>query len=245
MKDYFSKQSQAYAAFRPVYPEALYNFILDKVASKTQAWDCATGNGQVALQLAQHFNQVYATDISQAQLDQAPPIPNIIYGKFSAEKTNFEEDQFDLITVAQALHWFDREAFYKEVLRVGKPGSLLAVWGYGLLKIEPNLDAFIWEFYEAIVGPYWDNARKLVEQEYKTIAFPFDDIKAPRFSIDVQWTPTHLAGYLSSWSATQTYKEKNGHDPVEKFMDHILKRWPNGERKVSFPIFSRMGKLIK
>jgi len=245
MKDYFSTQSREYATFRPVYPEALYNFIFEHVSHKMTAWDCATGNGQVAWYLAKHFEKVYATDISQSQLDYALLAPNISYARIAAEKTNFKDNQFDLITVAQALHWFDHEAFYREAMRVGKPGALLAVWGYGLLKIDPILDVLIWDFYETIVGPYWDEARKLVEREYRSLSIPFQEIKAPTFSILSHWTPVQLSGYLSSWSATQTYKEKNGRDPVPPFMSSIQKHWPEGERKISFPIFSRMGFLVK
>ena len=71
MKDFFSSQSKVYAAFRPTYPKELYQFIFRHLTEKKVAWDCATGNGQVAQYLASYFNEVYATDISQQQLDHA------------------------------------------------------------------------------------------------------------------------------------------------------------------------------
>lgn len=242
MKDYFSNHSKIYATFRPTYPEALYHFIFQHLKNKGTAWDCATGNGQVAQYLSKHFAHVYATDISQQQLDNAFPEDNIHYSVSPAEKTPFDHQQFDLITVAQALHWFNRDQFYTEVKRIGKPGSLLAVWGYALLYINPVIDEIILDFYTNTVGPYWDDARRLVEQEYKTVAFPFEEIIAPPFSIDVYWTLEHLTGYLESWSATQKFIKQNAINPVDAVAENLRKHWPTGETKmVSFPIFTRLG----
>ena len=245
MKDYFSTQSKAYAAFRPTYPKELYDFIFSQVEEKKSAWDCATGNGQVAQYLSYYFERVYATDISQQQLDHASKGSDIFYNVSPAEKTSFNDNQFDLITVAQALHWFDRDRFYAEAKRVGKPGSLLAVWGYALLYIEPAIDEMIMHFYDNIVGPYWDDARKLVEQEYRSISFPFEQIQTPAFSIKVQWTIDQLAGYFTSWSATQKFIKEKGFDPVPPFITSLRKQWSNGAKTVSFPIFTRLGRIEK
>jgi ubiquinone/menaquinone biosynthesis C-methylase UbiE len=244
MKDFFSGHAKTYATFRPVYPAALYDFILQHVSQRTTAWDCATGNGQVAHDLARYFNTVHATDISRQQLDNAQQQSNIHYAVSPAEQTPFQQHQFDLITVGQALHWFDREAFYSEVKRVGKPGAVLAVWGYALLYIEPTLDEIILDFYNNIVGPYWDNARRLVEQEYKTISFPFNEIKTPPFAIEVHWTLDHLAGYFESWSATQKYIQHHQQNPVPALVEKLQQHWDNGqEKRVSFPVFMRLGKI--
>jgi len=245
MKDYFSSQSKLYATFRPTYPEELYEFIFQYVTEKKVAWDCATGTGQVANYLSSRFDEVYATDISQPQLDQAGKRTNIFYSICPAEKTPFQENQFNLITVAQALHWFDRDAFYSEARRVGKPGSLLAAWGYALLYIEPIIDEIIMDYYNHTVGPYWDNARKLVEEQYRTISFPFEEIQPPPFSIKVQWTINQLSGYLSSWSATQTYIKEKGHDPVSPFIKRLKKYWTKPDMTVTFPLFARIGVLPK
>ncbi|WP_333820942.1 class I SAM-dependent methyltransferase [Ohtaekwangia sp.] len=242
MKDLFSGHSKIYAAFRPDYPEAVYQHIMRHVKHKAIAWDCATGNGQVARALAHYFERVEATDISQQQLDNAYPSANIYYKVSAAEQTPFHDHQFDLITVAQALHWFDRDKFYKEVKRVGKPGGILAVWGYALLYIEPAIDDIITNFYSNTVGPFWDDARRLVEQEYKTIEFPFPEITTPKFSIDVTWSLEHLAGYLESWSATQKYIHKHQANPVSAVVESLRKHWEPAEIKtVSFPVFMRMG----
>jgi len=245
MKDFFSSQSKVYAAFRPTYPKALYDFIFRRLIDKKVAWDCATGNGQVAQYLASCFNEVYATDISQQQLNHAVREKNIFYSKCPAEKTGFRDNQFSLVAIAQALHWFDQRLFFEEARRVAKPNAIVAAWGYGLLYIDPIIDGLILEFYKDKVGPYWDEARKLVENEYRSVKFPFDEIKAPSFSIKVQWTIDQLAGYLSSWSATQKYVSEKGHDPVSPFIKTLQKHWQTTEMIASFPIFTRIGKVKK
>ncbi|MBL0741188.1 class I SAM-dependent methyltransferase [Chryseolinea lacunae] len=243
MKDLFSTQAKQYAAFRPVYPEALYTFILQHVKEKGAAWDCATGNGQVAQVLATHFERVCATDISQQQLDHAAPAHNIVYAISAAEQTTFAPHQFDLITVGQALHWFDLDRFYAEANRVGKPGALLAIWGYALLYIAPGIDEAITDFYENTVGPYWDHARRLVENQYATLPFPFERIAAPPLNIEVTWTLEHLSGYFSSWSATQKFIKDKGYDPVPAFIERLAPLWGQGEHLVKFPVFMLAGKI--
>src|SRR5687767_7168314 len=152
-KDYFSDQSKAYATFRPTYPKELYEFIFSHLKNKGVAWDCATGNGQVARYLSDHFQKIYATDISQKQIDNAVLKDNIVYSVCKAEQTSFADQQFDLITVAQALHWIDTSAFYKEVIRTSKPDALLAVWGYALLSVNERIDPLFLDFYHNTVGP--------------------------------------------------------------------------------------------
>ena len=243
-KDYFSHQAKTYAAFRPTYPEALYEFVFKYLAGTSAAWDCATGNGQVAQRLARTFKSVFATDISQAQLDNAHKADNILYSIAAAEKTSFTDQQFDLITVAQALHWFDLPMFYEQVRRTARPGGLLAVWGYAMLRVDTVIDPLFQNFYFNEVGPYWDEARKLVEDHYRNVPFPFAELSTPEFSIDVQWSLDQFLGYLRSWSATQKYIRANGNDPVETFSHEITPYWKQGEVKaVSFPVFLRLGRV--
>lgn len=243
-KDYFSSQAKTYAAFRPTYPEALYKFLFSHLNGRTAAWDCATGNGQVAQRLAGEFKSVYATDISQAQLDNAYKSENIFYSIAPAEKTEFENQQFDLITVAQALHWFDLPLFYEEVRRTLKQDGLLAVWGYSMLTVDAAIDPLFEDFYFNEVGSYWDEARKLVEDKYRHVPFPFAKISGPEFSIDVCWGLEQFLGYLRSWSATQKYIKVNNSDPVEAFCERIASVWKPAEIKaVSFPVFVRLGRV--
>jgi SAM-dependent methyltransferase len=243
-KDFFSDHSKIYAAFRPTYPDDLYAFIFKHLTSKSVAWDCGTGNGQVAQYLSKYFEKVYATDISQQQIENAYQAQNIFYSVAIAEKTNFSDYQFDLITVGQALHWINTSEFYKEVNRTAKPGALLAVWGYALLNVEPEIDKLFLNFYHQTVGSYWDAARKLVEDEYRNIPFPFQQIQTPKLKFKVDWTLEQFAGYLTSWSATQKYIKVNGQDPVVPFIRIIQKFWNPGEKKaVTFPLFLKLGKI--
>lgn len=243
-KDYFSDQSKAYAAFRPSYPDELYQFIYRHLEDRSAAWDCATGNGQVARHLARHFDRVDATDISEQQLTNAFQAKNIFYSISPAEHTSFEDRQFDLITVGQALHWFNLPQFYNEVCRTGKQEGLLAVWGYALLSIAPDIDELFFNFYYDTVGPYWDQARRLVEDHYRSIPFPFEEIPCPEFYIKVEWSASQFTGYLSSWSATQKYIRTHNRDPVEAFSEKLRTHWKEGETKlVTFPVFVKLGRI--
>lgn len=244
MKDNFSRRADEYAKYRPSYPPELIEFILLQVPGRHRAWDCATGNGQAARELALHFETVYATDISQQQLDHAVTAPNIFYSLQPAEHTDFPRDHFDLVTVAQALHWFDFDAFYTEVKRTGKNGSLLAAWMYGLLAISPAIDPIIYRLYKEVLGDYWDYERKYVDDKYTTIPFPFEEISSPVFEIRFQWTLAELEGYLNTWSALQKFIQKNGYNPVPAFMQEILPLWGE-KRELHFPLHLRLGKIKK
>ena len=243
-KDLFSEQSKAYAAFRPTYPPELYECIFTHLNGTSAAWDCATGNGQVARYLANHFDSVVATDISAKQIAHAFQAQNIFYSVEPAEKSAFDDKQFDLIAVAQALHWFDVSRFYEEVNRTGKRGALLAVWGYALPSFGPVINELLVDFYENKVGPYWDQARKLVENHYEDIPFPFDTVDCPKFKIMVSWTAEEFLGYLSSWSATQNYIRSCGVDPLEEVRNALHSIWKPGDRKPGrFPVFMKLGKI--
>jgi len=243
-KDFFSDHSKIYAAFRPTYPAELYSFILKHVVQRDAAWDCATGNGQVAAELARHFSTVHATDISQQQINEAVHAPNVHYGIAKAEASGFSDAQFDLITVGQAVHWFDIELFYREVKRTGKSHALIAIWGYSNAEVSPEIDELFLAFYHTTVGKYWDDARRHVEAGYSTIPFPFQPIDCPLFHIELFWTLEHFGGYLTSWSATQKFIRENGFDPVPEFLKTIAPHWRPGEvRAVRFPLFLKLGRI--
>ncbi len=244
-KDLFSTQAASYAKWRPGYPKELIEYIISFVQDRDTAWDCATGNGQAAILLAEHMNKVLATDLSNEQLKYAKPHPKIIYSQSPAEHTSFADNTFDLVTVAQAYHWFDHEAFCKEASRVCKPGAVVAVWGYNLCSTHSaTINELIRRFYTETTGPYWDAARKLVDQEYKTVYFGFNEIPvAQHFSIHMKWSIRDLEGYLSSWSSVQKYIKVNGQNPVEPFIDEVSEHWPQQEELAfEFPLFLRMGK---
>ena len=244
-KDYFSKQSVDYAKYRPRYPAELFEYLASVAPERERAWDCATGNGQAAASLARFFKQVIATDASRSQLESAAELENVEYRIAKAEQTDIESRSIDLVTVAQALHWFNLEEFYREARRVLKRGGVIAVWSYNLLNISPEIDAVLGTFYEETVGPYWPPERKLVEQGYHSIAFPFEDLKPPSFHMSARRSLTDLLGYLRTWSATQRFIKDKGVDPVEDVADKLLPLWgePEKELEVRWPLSLRVGKI--
>lgn len=242
IKDNFSAQAETYRKFRPRYPKELLELILSHCKARKLAWDCGTGNGQVAVELAKRFEKVFATDISEQQLQHAAHLPSIQYSLQRAEKTSFENNSFDLITVAQALHWFDQVAFDREVQRVLKPGGVLAVWGYNLLQIDPETDQSITAFYQNKIGSYWDAERSHIENEYSNLSFNLNEIKTNcTFEIQTEWTLGELKGYLNSWSSVRHFIKKNGQNPVEMLISELSEFWPDEMvKKVYFPVFLRL-----
>ncbi len=224
-KDNFSSQSGFYADYRPGYPQALFDWIFAHSPALNKAWDCATGNGQAAINLAVKFQTVYATDISISQLEKSIKKDNIIYQQEQAEQPSFNDNSFDLITVAQSLHWFDHETFFNEVQRVAKPGALFAAWGYSLPRVITAINDIIDDFYSNIVGPYWDEERKHVDNEYASISIPFTVIPSPCFSIGYNWDAEHMIGYLNSWSAVQHYIKGKGVNPVSLIENELRAAW--------------------
>jgi len=245
-KDNFSRQSSQYAQYRPGYPDELFEFILGHVVNRECAWDCGTGNGQTAKILAIHFEKVFATDISSKQIEQAFVAENISYSLQPAEHTNFSEDQFDLVTVSQALHWFRLDEFYREVKRVVRSGGWIAAWCYSNLHISPGVDELInVQHYKNLLGEYWDPERKYVDEYYRSLPFPFKEIKTPGFEIKMKWTLEHLQGYLETWSALHHFIKKNNFNPVPELIKKIEPLWTNDKMKVIFPVHLRMAQIDK
>jgi SAM-dependent methyltransferase len=220
---------------------------LASIASRRKlAWDCASGNGQAAIGLASHFERVIATDASAAQIGAAPPHPGISYGVARAEASGLADRSIDLITVAQALHWLDLDAFYSEVRRVLHPRGVLAAWCYGEHSVDAGgpIDGLVGHFYRSIVGPYWPPERRLIEKGYRTIPFPFIELSPPRFELETVWTLDELLGYLRTWSATNRFREATGIDPVVTLGHELAPLWsPTGEpRRVRWPLALRVGR---
>ncbi|WP_018477541.1 class I SAM-dependent methyltransferase [Pontibacter roseus] len=241
--DNFSGQAGGYARYRPTYPEELYRFILQQVELRQCAWDCGTGNGQVAARLAQEFEQVYATDLSEQQLAHAIQKPNIRYQQSRAEQSFLPDKQVQLVTVAQALHWFDLEHFYQEVKRVTTPGAVIAAWCYGLLQIDPKVDAHIGTFYHHTLNDYWDKERQLIDDAYTTIPFPFEELQTPAFSMQYDWDLPKLLGYFNTWSSVQKFIKANNTNPVDELEEKLQRDWGsvNTKRPILFPLHLRMG----
>lgn len=245
-KDNFSTQSDKYAKYRPSYPSEFFDYLNVTIPTKQSAWDCGAGNGQVAYELAKIFDKVFATDISQSQIDNALEAYNISYSVQPAEKTDFANGQFDLIVVAQAIHWFDFDKFYTEVKRTAKDNALLCVVGYSRIKITEEIDDVITDFYTNVIGSYWDKERKYIDENYTTIPFPFDEIATPNFVNTQHWTLEHLIGYLNTWSAVKHFIKQNNFNPIDKLQKEIEQLWGNEQTKeVRFPLLLRIGRVIK
>ncbi len=244
MKDNFSAHAQAYAKYRPSYPPELFTYIRSICTGFETAWDCATGNGQLAKHLADMFAQVHATDISQQQLDHAVLQPNIHYSIQPAEQTNFVANSFDLVTVAQAVHWFNFEKFYAEVKRTAKQDGIIAIIGYGRFLCSPEIDRWVDELYDNIIGSYWDSERKYIDENYQTIPFPFKELPAPIINIEHDWTLQELVGYLETWSAVQKYTRQQGESPVRLIEEQLKKYWGKAaKRTITFPLLLRAGSI--
>lgn len=244
-RDHFAPVAASYAGFRPTYPQKLFAWLAALVPQHELAWDCAAGSGQASVDLAAFFEHVVATDASQAQIDTAPPHPRIEYRVAPAEASGLAASSVDLITVAQALHWFDLTGFYDEVRRVLRPTGVLAVWTYGVLSVEgAPVDARVQHFYYNTVGPYWPAERAHVENGYRSLPFPFAEIAAPPFSMKASWTLAELLGYFRSWSATGRFITANGADPVVALETELVPLWgaPEQRREVIWPLSLRVGR---
>lgn len=208
-----------------------------------QAWDVATGNGQAAAMLANYFETVQATDISAQQLQHAISKPNIVYSLEAAEQASFLPNSFDVITVAQAIHWLRFDEFYEQVHRTLKPGGVFVVIGYPLFSVNKQTDEIIAHFYDQTLAGYWDPERKYLDELYTGIPFPFVEIRCPSFHMEYLWTLDHLIGFLNSWSAVQHFIAHNQTNPVEKVQSELGSFWKRSEeKKVHFPLIIRMGK---
>lgn len=243
-RDFFSRDSSAYAKYRPRYPAALFAWLAALPATRRLAWDCATGNGQAATMLARYFPLVVGSDGSLAQLRAASLVPGVRYVAALAETNALVPGRVDLITVAQAFHWVDRGRFYEEVDRVAAPGAALAIWGYGRLQAAPEIEAVINRFYDETVGPYWSTERRLVEEGYAGFEIPIEETLAPRLAIEAELRLPELLGYLRTWSAVAKYLAVNGRDPVAELVPELTAAWgnPHPAQRIVWPLFIRAGR---
>ena len=227
----FNDKSELYASSRPQYPKELFHFLASLSAEHHQAWDCATGNGQAALGLAQHFAKVQASDISQNQLGVAFKKDNIYYSQQSAEQTNFSDNQFDLVNVAQALHWFDLEKFWPEVQRVTKAKAIFVAYTYAWSTVNPQIDTLILQSINSVIEPYWAKNNQHCVEGYQNINFPFQRIKAPAFTLKNHWNLEELFNFLHSWSTTRRCMQECGDEFFNSAKLKVAKVWGDPEQK--------------
>lgn len=244
-KDHFSQAAADYAAYRPRYPDSLFAALAAHAPGRSLAWDCATGNGQAAVSLAAHFERVIATDASAAQLARATPHAAIEYRVATAEESGLPAGVADLITVAQAAHWLDLERFYAEARRVAVRDGVVALWGYPLMSVDGEIDPELRRYAHAVCGPYWPPERRLIDDEYRTIAFPFEPLEMPRLEIAAHLTLAQFVGYLRSWSATRGLIAARGTHAFDDAMAPIASAWgdPERARSVTWPLAVRAGRI--
>jgi SAM-dependent methyltransferase len=241
-KDHFSGLASAYARYRPTYPPELAAYLATVAPSRALALDLATGNGQAAVDLAFHFDQVLASDASGRQLAEAIAHPRVFYLRHPAECLPVRSASADLIAVAQAAHWFDFDRFYAEARRVLRPGGVVALWTYGLFHIDTAINAAVERFYHDVVGPYWPPERCYVEARYRTLPFPLTESPAPAFAIAMEWSLADVISYLGTWSAVDRYRSVRGEDPLPAIAGTLATLWPGGApRPVHWPIHLRTG----
>jgi ubiquinone/menaquinone biosynthesis C-methylase UbiE len=243
-KDHFSVNAEKYGKYRPDYPASLFKFLASITPGHDLAWDCATGSGQAARGLATYFHKVIATDASSRQIENAVQNEKISYSVAPAHQTTIQTESIDLVTVAQALHWFEFDRFYKEAKRVLKQNGIIAAWTYNLLTVSPEIDLIIKHFYLNVVGEFWPPERKFVENGYKNIPFPFNKLPSPSFHMSARWTIKQLMGYLSTWSAAKRYRDKKRNDPVEPIEKELIRLWDNhaGVMNVTWSLSVIIGK---
>lgn len=205
----FGEKSGGYARYRPTYPESLFEWITGNCTHRRRAWDCATGNGQAAISLAQHFDEVNATDLSAQQVAEGFAAKNIAYRAAPAEDSGFAKNRFDLVTVAQAVHWFDFQKFWPEVRRVTTEGAFFCAWGYGFVEGEPDIQERLISPAMALFDPYWARGNRIIMNGYQCedLKFPFDRVQSPEFAIEVSWTIQELLNFFRTWSAYKLMQE--------------------------------------
>lgn len=243
-KDHFSGHAAIYREARPRYPDALFDWLAALAPTRALAWDAGCGNGQASVALAARFARVVATDPSAAQIAHAEARANVDYRVEPAERSSLADASVDLVTVAQALHWFDLDAFHAEVRRVLGPGGIVAEWAYADCTVTPAIDVHKDRLYHELTGPWWPPERRLVDEGYRSLAFPFEPVPAPAFDMVMDWDVEAFLAYLRSWSASQRYLQANGHDAVSLVEPGLRTAWGDAPtRPVRWMLHLRCGRI--
>lgn len=237
VKDRFSQTADDYRRYRPGYPQVLFDAIAERAPAQGFAWDCGCGTGQASIALAKRFASVLATDLSWRQLSQADRVENVHYSVATAESPPLAPASVDVVLVAQALHWFDLPAFFSRCEQVLKPGGLLVAVTYNLLTVSPAVDAIIEQLYHDILGDYWDAERRLVENGYSDICFPFEAVEFPALTMQEHWFAEDLLGYLATWSALGRHRQATGRDAMAEITAALRAAWPSSSSAlVTWPL---------
>jgi ubiquinone/menaquinone biosynthesis C-methylase UbiE len=244
--DNFSKQSDIYAQYRPHYPKELFEYLAGLTDQHETAWDCGTGNGQAAIGLTPYFKTILATDPSENQIKHAYPHARVNYRVERAEIFQHESNSIDLITVANALHWFDHETFYPLVDRVLKPNGVFAAWAYEVPLVSVEIDKVTRHFHDVIVDEFWAQPNRLVENEYRDLIFPYPFIDTPMFYSHREFDLKDFVAYFNTWSATQKFIAARGYNPTVRLEEDLLPFWGDStlKRRVSWKLILKAGRKI-
>lgn len=241
----FGANAQAYAAGRPGYPDALFDWIAEQAPSRGAVWDCATGSGQAARSLASRFERVFATDMSADQLAAAEPHPGIIFAQAPAEASGLADRSVDAVTVATALHWFDFDRFWEEVRRVAKPGGLFCAWTYGEADAAPDVREHLIDPVLELVEPYWAEGNWLSLRGYprEEIKFPLEEIKPPAISLQPGWNSADLAAFIGTWSAVTRARDDGHAAALDALFASATKALAGRQLDVSLPLTIVAGRI--
>ena len=244
-KDHFSGAAPGYAAHRPSYPRAVAEALAARSPGRTLVWDAGCGSGQLSTVLGEVFEQVVATDASAAQIAEAVSHPRVRYAVGPAESSGLPDASVDCAVAAQAAHWFDLDAYYREVRRVARPGALLALITYALMEVDPEVDQVVERFYWKTLEGFWPPERILVEEGYRSLPFPFEPVDAPLLALEQRWNADQLLGYVGTWSAVQALRKAGRGAELERFGEELLASWgnPRSEHLVRWPLSLRLGRV--
>jgi len=244
-EDHYSKQAAVYARHRPRYPDALFAYLASLAPGQDLAWDAGTGSGQAAVGLVAHFRRVWATDASPEQIGHAPRVPGVAFLVAPSSASGLDAASADLVTAAAAVHWFDLDPFFTEARRVLRPGGVLAVWTYFLLRITPAVDAVFAHYIDEVLAGYWPPRIDFAREGYRTLPFPFEELPAPEVKVETDWLLEDLIGYMRTWSSTQAFRDANGTEAVDLVRRRLERAWgdPDRVRRVDWPLSIRIGRV--
>jgi len=244
-KDHFSAMAAGYAAHRPVYPRALAEALAALSPGRGLAWDAGCGSGQLSGVLGEVFDQVVATDASAAQIAAAVSHPRVRYAVAPAEASGLPDGSVDCAVAAQAAHWFDLDAYSREVRRVARPGGLVALVTYAVMEVDPEVERVVGDFYWKTLDGLWPPERRLVEEGYRSLPFPFEAVDAPALALEHRWNADQLLGYVGTWSAVQSLRKAGRGAELERFGQALRAAWgdPSTARLIRWPLSLRLGRV--
>lgn len=204
----------------------IYEFLKEISKHTGMAWDCACGNGQVAQDLVNVFSQVIATDVSEEQVKHATQHERINYLVSPAEHTSFDDEIFDCVCVAQALHWFDHEHYWAELDRVLKPGGVFAYWGYNFPSVSDEVNAELDTYLYPVINDYWATENQLLWDQYQNIDAPYAPIETPRIDLVFDCNLPQFINYLHTWSAVRRCMDVQGDAFFVELANRLARHWP-------------------